>query len=98
MTRSIVLASIIGLMLVGPAMAQDATGGGGAGGGGGGAVVESPQPGQTRTPPGTNSNTPGMATPSARLEKLPPPTGMTEPPANGVRAVSTGTNGSTGSK
>jgi hypothetical protein len=71
MTRSMMLASIVGLALVAPAMAQDATGGGG-GGGGAGAVVESPQPGYAKMPPGTSSNTPGMAT-TLHVSEIPRP-------------------------
>jgi hypothetical protein len=100
MTRAIILASALSFVLSGSLLAQDATGGGGSGGGGGGSVVESPQPGQTKTPTGTSSNTPGMATPSAKakqpkptvhpvVKKPAPTTGMIEPPLNGVRAVST---------
>ena len=68
MQRASILASVMGLTLVAPAMAQNATGGGASGGGGGGAIVESPQAGQTKMPAGTSSNTPGMgmATLSAR--------------------------------
>jgi hypothetical protein len=107
MTRSIMLASVLGIALAGPAMAQGATGGGGSGGGGGGAVVESPQPGQMKTPTGTSSKTPGMATPTAHAKKTTkqpaahkpaPVTGMNEPPVNGVRPVAAEVGGASGSK
>jgi hypothetical protein len=104
------LASLLGIALAGPAAAQGATGGGGSGGGGGGAVVESPRPGQMKTPAGTNSNTPGMATPTAharRMAKQPthpaahkptPVTGLNEPPVSGVRPVAAHLGGGGASK
>lgn len=104
MQRASILASVMGLTLVAPAMAQNATGGGASGGGGGGAIVESPQAGQTKMPAGTSSNTPGMgmATLSARprqsvkpatypTQHPAPTTGMVEPPPSGIRPVAAAT-------
>jgi hypothetical protein len=108
MTRSIMFASVLGIALAGPAMAQGATGGGGSGGGGGGAVVESPQPGQVKTPAGTSSNTPGMVTPGANAKRMAKQsahpaahkpgavTGMNEPPVSGVRPVAANVGGGGG--
>jgi len=112
LSKTIFLASVFSAALAGAAFAQGATGGGGSGGGGG-AVVESPQPGQSTTPAGTSANTPGMATPSAKVAKhaqrstkpankaVPkksPTTGFNEPPPNGVRPVAAGGVSSNGSK
>ncbi len=107
MKSSTIIAAVLGIALAGPAMAQGATGGGGSGGGGGGAVVESPQPGQMKTPTGTSSKTSGMATPSAHAKKTTkqpaahkpaPVTGMNEQPVNGVRPVAADVGGVSGSK
>jgi hypothetical protein len=103
MSKTVSLASVFSAALAGAAFAQGTTGGGGSGGGGG-AVVESPQPGQLTTPAGTSANTPGMATPSAKVANhaksttkpvhnaapKKPTTGFNEPPPNGVRPVAAG--------